>query len=63
MTSGLDLKAQRKRALVRTQELADRMGIGRTRIPQIEALAAVSEEMVSRYLAALVDVASERRQP
>ena len=61
--SGPQLKTQRLLAGIKTGELAARMGIGRTRIPQIEALAIVSEEMTSRYLAALIELAAEARVP
>ena len=61
--SGPQLKTQRLLAGVKTGELAARMGIGRTRIPQIEALAIVSEEMTSRYVAALIELAAEARVP
>jgi len=59
--SGPQLKAQRLLVSVKAGDLAIRMGIGRTRIPQIEAQAAVSEEVMSRYLAALIALASEAK--
>lgn len=59
--SGPQLKAQRLLALVKASDLAVRMGVGRTRIPQIEAQAAVSESVTGRYLAALIELAAEAK--
>jgi len=59
--TGPQLKEQRAIAGVKATDLASRMGLGRTRIPQIEAQATVSEPLVSRYLAALIELASERK--
>jgi hypothetical protein len=39
------------------------MGLGRTRVPQIEAQAIVSEDIVSRYLGALISLAAEAKVP
>ena len=61
--SGPQLKAQRAKCGVKASDLATRMGVGRTRIPQIEALASVSEDVVSRYLAALIELAAEAKTP
>ena len=58
--SGPQLKAQRTKWGIKATALATRMGVGRTRIPQIEALAAVSEDVMERYLAALIELASEK---
>ena len=58
--SGPQLKAQRTKWGVKAIDLAVRMGVGRTRIPQIEALASVSEDVMERYLAALIELASEK---
>jgi ribosome-binding protein aMBF1 (putative translation factor) len=57
--TGPDLKRQRERYGIKVKHLAARMAVGPTRIPQIEGQAAVSEEMVTRYLAALIGLASE----
>ncbi len=59
--SGPQLKAQRLLSSVKASDLAVRLGVGRTRIPQIEGQAAVSDELVSRYLAALIELAAEAR--
>lgn len=59
--SGPQLREQRLQAGVKAADLATRMGLGRTRIPQIEAQALVSEKIVSRYLAALIELAAEAR--
>lgn len=59
--SGPQLKAQRLLAGIKAIDLAVRMGVGRTRIPQIEAQAAVSEEVTSRYLMALIELAAEAK--
>ena len=59
--NGPQLKAQRLLAVVKAGDLAIRMGVGRTRIPQIEGQAVVSDEMMSRYLAALIELAAEAK--
>lgn len=59
--SGPQLKTQRLLAGVKAIDLAAKLGVGRTRIPQIEAQANVSEDVTSRYLAALIELAAEAR--
>ncbi len=55
--TGPQLRTQRITAGIKVADLAARMGISRTRIPQIEGSAAVTETMVTRYLTALVELA------
>lgn len=57
--SGPELRRQRELAGVKAGALAARMGLGRTRIPQIEAQAVVSAPIRERYLAALIALAAE----
>jgi len=59
--TGPDLRKQRNAQSIKASALAAKMGVGRTRIPQIEAQAVVSEEILSRYLQALVELAAERK--
>ena len=61
--TGPQLRTQRLLAAVKASDLAARMGLGRTRIPQIEAQANVSEAIVERYLAALIALAAEQKAP
>ena len=57
--SGPQLRIQRLNAGIKVGDLAARMGISRTRIPQIEGSAVVSETLATRYLTALVELAAE----
>lgn len=59
--TGPQLKEQRVKAGVKAADLAERMGLGRTRIPQIEGQALVSEAITSRYLTALITLAAEAK--
>lgn len=59
--TGPELKQHRIRYGVRAADLAERMGLGRTRVPQIEATAAVSRALSERYLDALIALSAERR--
>lgn len=61
--SGPQLKAQREalRPKVTQAMLAEKMGVGRPFVSQTEGRAAVSEATSSRYLAALIACASEKR--
>jgi transcriptional regulator with XRE-family HTH domain len=59
-TSGPTLKAQRERYGIKVKDLAAKMGVGPTRIPQIEGLVAVSDQMANRYFAAVVELASQK---
>ena len=59
--NGPQLKAQRLLAGVKAGDLAIRMGVGRTRIPQIEGQFVVSDDVVSRYLAAVIELAAEAK--
>lgn len=59
--TGPQLREQRAKANVKAADLAAKMGVGRTRVPQIEATAAPSEAIVSRYIAALIELAAEAK--
>ena len=58
---GPQLKTQRLLVGVKTIDLAARMGVNRTRVPQLEGQVTVSDEMVRRYLAALIELAAEAK--
>lgn len=62
-TSGIDLKVQRIRARVSAVRLASEMGVVRQRISQIEALAVVNDDLISRYRDALVSVTDGTQKP
>lgn len=57
MTTGMDLKVERVKARAKATQVAAAMGVVRQRISQIEALAAVPDDMAERYRQALVSVA------
>lgn len=57
--SGLDLKLRRVAADVRAKDIADAMGVHRTRISRIESSRTVTPDTSSRYLAALAMCATK----
>ena len=59
--TGPELRAQREKAGIKSGALAARMGLGRTRIPQIEAQAVVAPEVRGKYIAALIELAAEAK--
>lgn len=61
MTTGMDLKIERVRSRVRAIHIAEKMGVSRQRVAQIEALAVVEADTARRYRDALVSVARERQ--
>ncbi len=62
MITGRDLKAERARAGLLQREVAERLGVSRTRVAQAERFGRVPPGLASRYLAALdgTDPVSER---
>lgn len=63
MTTGMDLKVERVRARVSATRIAERMGVVRQRISQIEALAAVPDDTAERYRMALASVTDATQKP
>lgn len=54
--SGRDLRAERVRRGLRAEDVAQLMGVSRSRVSLIEALLAVPSRSVDRYVSALASV-------
>ena len=58
--SGLDLRLRRTAAGVSQVALAERMGVARQRIGQVEGMYRPPRRLRSRYLAALAELEADR---